>query len=236
MKDDTQPIVIPLSPLRKAIASRMVEAKRNIPHFRLSQEIEVDALIRMRRELEAAHPGVSLSVNHLIVKACARALVDVPAMNVQWVDGALHQYGHADISVIVAVDGGVTCPVVRRANERSVLEIAAAMRDLAERAKRNELKMTEIAGGTFTISNLGMFGVESFDAIINPPQCAILAVGAFKSKVIVGDAPVTLRIAQVMRVTLALDHRALDGVVGASFLQALRGRIEEPGHMRAARA
>jgi len=234
MTEDREPLIVPLSPLRKAIASRMVEAKRNIPHFRLSRDIEVDALIRLRSEALVTHPGHKLTLSHFLIKACASALVDVPAMNVRWMDDSLCQHYTPDISVIVAVEGGLMCPVVKRANDRSVLEIAETMRDFTERAKRNALKMTEITGGTFSISNLGMYGVDTFDAIINPPQCAILAVGAIKLSVVGSSTSPALQVVRTVRVTLSIDHRALDGVVGASFLGALARRIESPAYMASA--
>ena len=225
--------VRPLSPMRKVIAARMSEAKRTIPHFRLTAEIEVDALLARRTKLREARPGVSLSLNDLLIKACAEALMDVPEVNVQWAENELHQFASADISVVTAVEGGLATPIVRKADAKSVWEISAEVKELAARAARNELKMQEVLGGSFSISNLGMYGVDEFDAIINPPQCAILAVGAARSRCVPwrGLEP---HVATVMRMTLSADHRAIDGVVGARFLAALKGRIEAPLEISAA--
>ena len=225
--------VRPLSPMRKVIAARMSEAKRTIPHFRLMAEIEVDALMARRAELNQSCPSGGLSVNDLLIKACAQALMEVPEVNVQWADNELHQFVSADISVVIAVEGGLAIPVVRKAEGKSVWQISAEVKALAGRAARNELKMREVLGGSFSISNLGMYGVDEFDAVINPPQCAILAVGAARSRCVVsGD--LKPRVATVMRATLSADHRAIDGVVGARFLAALKGRIETPLQVGAA--
>jgi pyruvate dehydrogenase E2 component (dihydrolipoamide acetyltransferase) len=220
-------LVRPLSPMRKVIAARMSEASRAIPHFRLGADIEVDALLALRKELRQSQPGASLSVNDLVIKACAQALMDVPEVNVQWADNALHQFASANISVITAVEGGLVTPIVRKAEAKSVWQISAEVSDLTARAARNELKMEQISGGSFSISNLGMYGVDAFDAIINSPQCAILAIGAARSRC-VASRNLEPRVAAVMRVTLSVDHRAIDGVVGARFLAALKGYTEAP--------
>ena len=220
-------LVRPLSPMRKIIAARMSEAKRTIPHFRLTAEIEVDALLARRTELHQARPGISLSLNDLLIKACAQALMEVPEVNVQWADTELHEFASADISIVTAVEGGLATPIIRSAEAKSVWEIAAELKTLTTRAARNELKMQEVLGGSFSISNLGMYGVDEFDAVINPPQCAILAVGAAKSRCGV-SRDLAPRVATVMRVTLSADHRAIDGVAGARFLAALKTRIETP--------
>jgi pyruvate dehydrogenase E2 component (dihydrolipoamide acetyltransferase) len=219
--------VTSLSPMRRAIAARMSESTRTIPHFRLVADFNIDALAAGRRELQAGKPGDPLSLNDLLIKACGQALTDVPDVNVQWAEKELHRFSTADIAVVTAVPGGLTTPVVRDVNRLSVWEIAAKVRELTARAARNELKMDEITGGSFSISNLGMYGVDQFDAIINPPQCAILAVGRAKPTcVALGDARVG--VTTVMRVTLSVDHRAIDGVLAAQFLSALRARIEAP--------
>jgi pyruvate dehydrogenase E2 component (dihydrolipoamide acetyltransferase) len=220
-------LVRPLSPLRRVIAARMSEAKRTIPHFRVTVEIEVDALLARRAELRQARPAIALSLNDLIIKASAQALMDVPEVNVQWADNALHQFASADISIVTAVEGGLATPIVRKAEAKSVWQISAEVRELAARAARNELRMQEVAGGSFSISNLGMHGVDEFDAVINPPQCAILAIGAARSRC-VASRDLVPRVATVMRVTLSADHRAIDGIVGARFLAALKSRIEAP--------
>lgn len=222
--------VRPLSPLRRVIAARMHEAKCTIPHFRLRAEIEVDRLLAVRGELRQANPAAALSLNDLIVKAAAQALVDVPEVNVQWADKELRQFLDADISIVIAIKGGLVTPIVHQANLKSVWEISAQIRDLASRAARNQLRMDEILGGSFSISNLGMHGVDEFDAIINPPQCAILALGSAKPRCLIA-AGQQVRAATVMYATLSADHRAIDGVTGARFLAALRARIEQPSQL-----
>lgn len=217
----------PLTALRKVIAARMIEAKRTIPHFRLTSEIELDALLCLRKELQASYPEEKLSINDLLIKACAIALTEVPGVNIQWVDTAIHEYRDADISVVIAVPGGLATPVVRRANTKTVFEISREVKELAARAQKNALKMDEIIGGSFSISNLGMYGVDQFDAVINPPQCAILAVGRGKSVVVVGEGGQP-RVATVLNATLSLDHRAIDGPTGGEFLRAVSRAIETP--------
>jgi pyruvate dehydrogenase E2 component (dihydrolipoamide acetyltransferase) len=223
--------VMPLSAMRKAIAARMSEAKRTIPHFRLIVDIEVDALFELRQEIRKSHPEENVSLNDLFIKACALALKEVPALNVQWADTAIHQYSSADISVVMAVEGGLSSPIIRHAESKSVLAISREITELNARAERNTLKMEEIVGGTFSFSNLGMYGVEQFDAIINPPQCAIAAVGAAKRRLVVSSQR-ELRIATLVRLTLSVDHRAIDGAVAAAFLSALRTGLEQPEHLR----
>ena len=225
-------LIRPLSPMRKVIAARMSEAKRTIPHFRLMADIEVDALLTRRTQLCRARPGVPLSLNDLLIKACAQALMEVPELNVQWAESELHQFANADISIVTAVEGGLTTPIVRKAQLKSIWEISAEVKDLAARGARNELKMDEIVGGSFSISNLGMYGVDEFDAVINPPQCAILAIGAAKCRC-VASRHLEPRVATVMRVTLSADHRAIDGIASARFLSALRSCIEAPLQIRA---
>jgi pyruvate dehydrogenase E2 component (dihydrolipoamide acetyltransferase) len=221
---------IPLTQMRRIIAARMVEASQTIPDFRLSADIEVDRLLELRQQLLAERPGVKLSLNDLLIKSCAMALMDEPAINIQWADTEIHQFGSADISVVTAVEGGLTTPIIRQANRKSAWEIAEEVRALVERAQARTLKRDEIVGGSFSISNLGMYGVDRFDAIINPPQCAILAVGAANQRPLVTPEGET-RIATIMTVTLSCDHRAVDGVTGARFLGALRRRLEDPGHI-----
>jgi pyruvate dehydrogenase E2 component (dihydrolipoamide acetyltransferase) len=158
--------------------------------------------------------------------------MDVPEVNVQWAENELHQFASADISIVIAVEGGLATPILRKAEAKSVWEISAEVKALAARARRNELKMSEILGGSFSLSNLGMYGVDEFDAIINPPQCAILAVGVARPRCIAARAGEP-RVATMMRVTLSADHRAIDGVVGARFLAALKSRIETPSQLGA---
>ena len=219
-----------LSPIRKIIATRMVEATRTIPHFRLTVDMEVDALLELRNVLRVSYPDAIPSLNDFLIKASAAALMDAPAINVQWVAGEVHRYRTADISVVTALEGGLSTPIIRNADTKSILDISREVKALAARAAKNSLKMHEIVGGSFSISNLGMYGIDQFDAIISPPQCAILAIGAAKPRVVVTPARQT-HIATVLRVTLSLDHRAVDGAVGAAFLAALRRRIEQPEHM-----
>lgn len=219
--------VIALSPLRRAIANRMAEAKRTIPHFRLVSEIEIDALIEWRKRLQSQDPAASLSLNDVFIKACGAALMDVPAINAQWLDGEIHQYRSADIAVVTAIEGGLSTPIVRGVEGKTVHEISREVKELAARAARNALKMSEVFGGSFSISNLGMYGVDQFDAIINPPQCAMLAVGRARRELVVAADGAT-RVASILRATLSVDHRAIDGATGAQFLAALRRHMEDP--------
>jgi pyruvate dehydrogenase E2 component (dihydrolipoamide acetyltransferase) len=216
-----------LSPIRKIIAARMTEAKQTIPHFRLTDDIEVDALLATRKALCAQTPPLTVSINDLLIKACAGALMDVPAVNIQWVEGEIRQFASANISVVIALEDGLATPIIRKAETKSVSMIASELKELSARAAQNALKMNEVFGGSFSVSNLGMHGVDHFDAIINPPQCAILAIGAARQRAVV-DPEGELRVATVLRATLCIDHRALDGVVGAKFLAALKARVQRP--------
>lgn len=221
--------VTPLSSLRRIIAARMTEATQTIPHFRLTAEIVLDALLQTRTQLRIQTPDVPLSLNDLLVKACAAALVDAPAVNIHWIDGQLHHFRAADISIVIAIEGGVAMPVLRNADAKSIWQIAREVRELSARARSNALRMTEIQGGTFSMSNLGMYGIDQFDAIISPPQCAILAIGCARQQCIVVNQEI--RVATVMRATLSVDHRALDGAAAATFLSALRNRVENPEYL-----
>lgn len=217
-----------LSPTRATIARRLLESKQTIPHYRLSVDVQAAALAR--RAAQAAHEaGRRITVNDLLVRGCALALARHPELNA-WLEGEeLVQFPHAHVAVAVAAPGGLITPVVRAAEGKSLAEVAAVTADLVDRARRGELTREDIAGGTFTISNLGMFGLARFDAIINPPQVAILAVGAAEDRVIACDgAPV---VAKVMTLTLSADHRVIDGAVGAAFLATLRALIEEPARL-----
>lgn len=218
---------IPLTQMRKIIAARMTETVRLIPHFRLVRDIEVDPLLNLRRDLQQVQPDRKLSLNDLLIKACALALQDQPALNIQWGETEIRQYDSSDISVVMAVEGGLTTPIIRNANEKSVWEISREVRELSARAHNRALKMNEVVGGTFSISNLGMYGVDRFDAIINPPQCAILAVGAVKPVAVTTESG-ELMVRKVATVTLSCDHRAIDGAVGARFLNALYDRTQNP--------
>jgi pyruvate dehydrogenase E2 component (dihydrolipoamide acetyltransferase) len=218
---------VALSPLRKVIAARMAEAQRTIPHFRLGCDIELDALLSLRKDARNPDLGTAPTINDLLIKACALALVDVPELNVQWADTEIRQLHTADISVVTTVKGGLSTPIVRSADSKTIWEISREVKDLAARAMRNALRTSEVFGGSFSISNLGMYDIDQFDAIINPPQCAIVAFGAAKPRVVVSRQGETT-VATVLRATLSLDHRALDGVIGAAFLAALRERLQQP--------
>jgi pyruvate dehydrogenase E2 component (dihydrolipoamide acetyltransferase) len=219
--------VVTLSPLRKVIAARMSEAARTVPHFRLVADIEMDVLLAQRKLLNAEGSAVKVSVNDCVIKACASALMECPAVNVQLVGDEIHQYHHADISVVIALEGGLSTPVVRAADRKALRDIAAEIQSLSARAAAGRLRMEEILGGTFSVSNLGGYGVEQFDAIINSPQCAILAVGRSRPRMIVSEGG-TPRVASILRATLSLDHRAIDGATGAAFLKVLRQTLEHP--------
>lgn len=217
---------VPLTPLRKIIAARMTEAKQNIPHYRVSADIDMDNILALRQQLNTDNPEQKLSLNDFVIKACATALMEWPAINSQFIGDEIHQYTDADISVVVAVDGGLSTPVLRQANQKSLHSIAAEVKTLATRAAKGQLKMAEISGGSFSISNLGAYGVDQFDAIINPPQVAILAVSAAKQQAVVKGDVVLIK--SIMRVSLSLDHRAVDGAIGAQFLQAISGLLVSP--------
>lgn len=234
--DMTEPYtVVPMTPMRKVIAARMTEAKQTIPHYRLTVDIEMDALLAARERENAASSGIRISVNECLIKACAMALMEHPAINVQCVDQEIRCFPEADISVIVAIEGGLVAPVIRRANRKTLRDIATEVKALTARAAAGQLRMDEILGGTFTISNLGAYGVDQFDAIINSPQCAILAVGRAKPQMTVAKSG-EARIATILRATLSVDHRAIDGAVGAAFLKTLREKLEQPKGLFAAQA
>lgn len=222
---DNPPDVRKLSPMRKAIARRVQEAKSTIPHYYLRIEPLIDALLALRREINSGLDR-KVSVTDLLVKACAKALVQVPGVNVQVHGDAVHHFAHADVAVAVATDNGLFTPVVRLADQKSVVAISAEIADFAVRARAGTLTPDDYAGGTFSLSNLGMFGVSSFDAVINPPQGAILAVGASERRPVEQDF--ALMFATVLPVTLSCDHRAIDGAMGGQFLSALKALLENP--------
>ena len=217
----------PHTAMRRVIAERLQHSKQNAPHFYLTVECEIDNLLEARKALnEAAPEGVKISVNDMVVKAAAAALIAVPEVNGYFEEAGCRYFSDADICIAVAVEGGLVTPVIRAANQLGLSAIASASADLAKRARDNQLDPAEYTGGTFTISNLGMFGIREFSAVINPPQAAILAVGAGEKRPVVrGDA---LAIATVMSVTLSADHRIVDGAVGAKWLQAFKQAIENP--------
>lgn len=216
---------IPHSGMRRTIARRLSESKASIPHFYLSADCRMDRLLALRAEINAAGTR-KISVNDFIVKAVAAALQSVPDMNASWTEAALRKYQQADISVAVSTEGGLITPVVRNAGSKTLSAISREIVDLAARARSGALAPNEYQGGSFTVSNLGMFGVREFSAIINPPQAAILAVGATLSQPVVVDGQ--LAVAQVMKVTLSVDHRAVDGALAAQWLAAFQRCIENP--------
>lgn len=218
-------VEVPHSGMRRTIARRLTESKTSIPHFYLKADCRMDKLLALRAEINAAALR-KISINDFIVKAVAAALRAMPDMNVSWTDAALRRYAQADISVAVSTEGGLITPVVRAAESKSLSTISAEVADLATRARSNALAPEEYQGGSFTISNLGMFGMKEFSAIINPPQGAILAVGATEQQAVVVDG--ALAVASVMTVTLSVDHRAIDGAVGAQWLALFKQYIENP--------
>ena len=221
--------VIKLSNMRKTIAKRLTESKQNVPHFYLSVDIELDNLLAARKGLNAMSDEYKISVNDFVIKACAAGLMKVPEANVQFHGDVMYQFKRADISVAVAIEGGLITPVVRGADQKGLRQISEETKDLAKRAHEGKLAPEEYAGGTFSISNMGMMGVKQFDAVINPPQGAILAVGAGEQRPVVKNGE--LSVATVMTVTLSCDHRAIDGAVGASYLAAVKMFLEQPSAM-----
>jgi pyruvate dehydrogenase E2 component (dihydrolipoamide acetyltransferase) len=223
--------VLKNSSMRKVIAKRLAESKQTVPHFYLVSHIEIDALLKLRSDLNEKSakdgPGAfKLSVNDLVIKACAVALRRHPNVNATWTEDAILQYDDVDISIAVAIPDGLITPIIRKADQLGLAAISHAMKDLGGRAKAGKLKPDEYQGGGFSISNLGMFGIPEFSAIINPPQACILAVGAGEKRAVVkNDA---LAMATMMTVTLSCDHRVVDGALGAEFLSTLKGIIEDP--------
>jgi pyruvate dehydrogenase E2 component (dihydrolipoamide acetyltransferase) len=225
---------IRLDGMRRTVAARLTEAKQTIPHFYLRRSVRLDALMALRDQLNAqlAPRGVKLSVNDFIIKASAMALQAVPAANAVWAGDRILRLKPSDVAVAVAVDGGLFTPVLRDAHLKSLSALSAEMKDLAARARSRKLAPHEYQGGSFAISNLGMYGIESFDAVINPPHGSILAVGAgLKQPVVQADG--TLGVATVMSLTLSVDHRVIDGALGAEFLAALIANLEQPMAMLA---
>jgi pyruvate dehydrogenase E2 component (dihydrolipoamide acetyltransferase) len=223
-----------LDNMRKTISARLTEAKQTIPHFYLRREVQLDALLAFRAEINAtlASRGVKLSVNDFIIKACALALQAVPDANAVWAGDRILKLKPSDVAVAVAVDGGLFTPVLRDAETKSISALSAEMKDLATRAKARKLAPTEYLGGSFAISNLGMFGIDSFDAVINPPHGSILAVGAGVKKPVVAEDG-SIKAATVMSMTLSVDHRVIDGALGAQFLKAVMENLENPVAMLA---
>ena len=215
------------APMRKAIAKRLTESKQETPHFYLNASVNMNALLDARQQLNARANGqYKLTVNDFIIKACAVALRDNPDSNVSWYDDAMIRYGNVDISVAVATDGGLITPILENADQKSLVKLSNEMKDLASKARAGTLKPEEYQGGNFSLSNLGMYGVKNFSAIINPPQAAILAVGGAEERVIVKDGQ--MQVASVMDICLSVDHRAIDGAVGALLLKSIKENLENP--------
>lgn len=217
---------IPHTGMRRAIARRLTESKTTVPHYYLRADVRVDALLELRKQVNAAGVGEKVSVNDFVMKAVAGALVDVPEANAIWTDDATERYDSVDIAVAVSVDAGLLTPVVRGAERLSIGALSATIRELAGRARDGKLRQHELEGGSFSVSNLGMYGVEEFAAIINPPHSGILAVGAASPRPVVSDSGIES--ATVMTVTLSADHRVMDGALAATWLVAFKKRIENP--------
>ena len=226
--------LIPHDNMRKVIAQRLTLSKQTIPHFRLTVDCNIDDLLKARERMNAASPkdgprAYKLSVNDFVIKALALALAQVPAANVTWTDGGTLRHKYSDIGVAVAIEGGLFTPIIRHAELKSLSEISNEMRDLAERARKRRLAPHEYQGGTTSISNLGMYGIRSFDAVINPPHATILAVGTGEKRaIVVGDS---VKVATLMSCTMSCDHRVVDGAVGAELLNAFKSLIEDPVRM-----
>ncbi len=225
---------VKLDGMRKTIAARLTEAKQSVPHFYLRRDINLDALLKFRSQLnkQLEGRGVKLSVNDFVIKACALALQQVPEANAVWAGDRTLKFEKSDVAVAVAIEGGLFTPVLRDAEMKSLSALSAEMKDLAGRARARKLAPHEYQGGSFAVSNLGMFGIDNFDAIINPPHSAILAVGAGAKKPIVG-ADGELTVGTVMSVTLSVDHRVIDGALGANLMQAIKDNLENPMTMLA---
>ena len=220
---------IPLNSMRKTVATRLTEAKQNIPHFYLRKEIKIDELLQVRSRLNAhlTERNNKLSINDFIIKSCALALQSVPMANAVWAEDKILQLKPSDIAVAVSVEDGLFTPIIRDADEKSLSNLSKEMKELAEKARSKKLMPSEYQGGSFSISNLGMFGVDDFDAVINPPHGAILAVGRGLKKPIVNDDD-TISVANVMSLTLSVDHRVIDGALGADLLQSIAKYLEDP--------
>ncbi|WP_375255864.1 pyruvate dehydrogenase complex dihydrolipoamide acetyltransferase [Yoonia sp.] len=225
---------VKLDGMRKTLAARLTEAKQSVPHFYLRRDIQLDALLKFRSQLnkQLEPRGVKLSVNDFIIKACALALQQEPEANAVWAGDRTLKFEKSDVAVAVAIEGGLFTPVLKDAEMKSLSALSAEMKDLAGRARERKLAPHEYQGGSFAISNLGMFGIDNFDAIINPPHAAILAVGAGAKKPIVG-ADGELTVGTVMSTTLSVDHRVIDGALGANLLNAIKDNLENPMTMLA---
>ena len=220
---------IPLSGMRKTVAARLTEAKQTVPHFYLRKEVKIDELlsVRLRMNEHLLDKNKKLSINDFIIKACALALQSVPKANVVWADDKILQLTPSDIAVAVSVEDGLFTPIIRDAEKKGLSDLSIEMKELAEKARSKKLLPNEYQGGSFAISNLGMFGIDNFDAVINPPHGAILAVGAGIKKPIVNEDN-SITVANVMSLTLSVDHRSIDGALGAELLQNITKLLEDP--------
>ena len=216
----------PASQIRQTIAKRLVTSLGPVPHFFLTTEIEMDRAAEMRKGINALDPDLKISINDIIIKVAAAALIQHPEVNASFQEKFVRYYEHADMGVAVAIEDGLITPVVRAADQKSLSQIATEVRELADRARSKRLKPEEYTGATFSISNLGMFGIDEFTAVINPPEGAILAVGAMTAKPVVRDNEIVIR--QMMRLTMSCDHRVIDGATGAKFLQTFKKILENP--------
>jgi pyruvate dehydrogenase E2 component (dihydrolipoamide acetyltransferase) len=217
---------IPHSAMRRTIAQRLTESKQKVPHFYLTIDCELDELLELRKKVNEAVPSGKISVNDFIIKAVAHAMGQVPAANASWTDTAIRRYRRADIAVAVATPSGLITPILRDVASKSLNFVSSEVKALAERGKAGRLLPQEYQGGSFTISNLGMYGIREFSAIINPPQACILAVGAAEPRPVVKEG--SLAVATLMSCTLSADHRVVDGAVGAEFLEAFKAAIQNP--------
>jgi len=216
----------PASEIRRTIARRLVTSIGPVPHFFLTSELEMDRAVEMRRAINALDPDLKISINDIIIKVVANSLIQHPAVNASFQDKFIRYYEHADVGVAVAIEDGLITPVIRSADQKSLSQIAGEVRELAERARSRKLKPDEYTGATFSVSNLGMFGIDEFTAVINPPEGGILAIGAVTPKPVVRDNEIVIR--QIMRVTMSCDHRVIDGATGAKFLQTVKKILENP--------
>jgi pyruvate dehydrogenase E2 component (dihydrolipoamide acetyltransferase) len=216
----------PATQIRQTIAKRLVTSLGPVPHFFLTVDVDMDRAAEMRESIKSLDPDLKISINDIIIKCTAAALMQHPQVNASYQDKFIRYYEHADIGVAVAIEDGLITPVVRAANQKSLSQIAAEVRELADRARSKKLKPEEYTGATFSISNLGMFGIDEFTAVINPPEGGILAVGAMTPKPVVRDNQIVVK--QMMRVTMSCDHRVIDGATGAKFLQTFKKILENP--------
>lgn len=225
-RTNTEDIATEVSNMRQIIAQRLVESKQTIPHFYLTVDCKIDKLISLKNEINTTIENSKVTINDLVIKAVALSMRKFPDINSSWISNKILKYSNVDISIAVALDDGLITPIVKNADKKSILSISQEVKALASKAKSGKLKPEEFQGGGFTISNLGMFGIKTFSAIINPPQSCIMAVGASEKRPIVENEKV--EIAEIMAVTLSVDHRAVDGALGAKFLNAFKHYIENP--------